>query len=165
LTISTDLIVGFPGETEADFQATLDTMDAVRFDGAFTFQYSRRNGTPAADYPDQIDDQTVKERFQRLLAKQNEHSLASNLSIDSTYQEVLIEGRSENDPSILSGRTAHNRLINIRLSENINLPSEYYHEDGSVNTEALEGQIARVIITKAKTFSLEGRWEKLIPWD
>lgn len=164
LTISTDLIVGFPGETEADFQDTLDTMAQVRFDAAFTFQYSRRNGTPAAAYEDQVDDETVKDRFGRLLALQNEHALQSNLSIENTLQEVLIEGRSEHDPLSLSGRTAHNRLINVRLSDTTSLPSQFLHPDGTLDGDALEGQIAQVLVTKAKTFSLEGQWVGLVPW-
>ncbi len=164
LTISTDLIVGFPGETEADFEQTLKVMKAVQFDAAFTFQYSRRNGTPAANYPDQVDDATVKDRFGRLLALQNEQGLLSNQSIENTLQEVLIEGRSENDKTILSGRTGHNRLINIRINDSIKLPEMFYHPDQTLNMAALEGQIARVMITKAKTFSLEGNWESLVKW-
>ncbi len=164
LTISTDLIVGFPGETEADFAETLQTMEAIKFDAAFTFQYSRRTGTPAADYPDQVDDQTVKERFGRLMDLQNTHSLASNQSVENTMQEILIEGRSENDPQVISGRTAHNRLVNVRIPTDIQFAPEFCEPDGSLNAARLEGQIARVWITRAKTFSLEGRWESLLPW-
>lgn len=165
LTISTDLIVGFPGETEEDFVQTLATMEQVRFDAAFTFQYSRRTGTPAAEYPDQIDDQTLRDRFSRLTALQNEHSLTSNQALEGQLQEVLIEGRSENDPLVLSGRTAHNRLINFRLPDEYPFPAEWYHPDGTVDTSRLEGQIGQVRITRAKTFSLEGQWERLLPWD
>lgn len=164
LTISTDLIVGFPGETEEDFAQTLKTMETIRFDAAFTFQYSRRSGTPAAEYPDQIDDQTVKERFGRLLALQNEHSLASNQSVENTLQEILIEGRSENDPRVITGRTAHNRLINVKIPTDLQFPAEFCYPDGTLNAAKLEGQIARVMITRAKTFSLEGQWESLLPW-
>lgn len=164
LTISTDLIVGFPGETEADFEETLAVMREVRFDSAYTFQYSRRHGTPAAEYPDQVDDVTVRERFGRLLALQNEHSLASNLSVEHQVTEVLLEGRSENDAKILSGRTPENRLINIKLFDSAQLPPEFYYPDGTINGDALEGQLARVRITKAKTFSLEGEWEGLVSW-
>lgn len=164
LTISTDLIVGFPGETEADFCQTLHTMAQIRFDAAFTFQYSRRTGTPAASYPDQIDDQTMRDRFARLLALQNEHSLASNESTLGTVQEVLIEGRSENDPHVLSGRTAHNRLVNFRLPSDYPYPAELCQPDGSLDPARFEGQIAEVRITRAKTFSMEAQWERLLPW-
>jgi tRNA-2-methylthio-N6-dimethylallyladenosine synthase len=164
LTLSTDLIVGFPGETEEDFAATLQAMSAIRFDAAFTFQYSRRSGTPAAEYPEQVDDQTVKERFGRLLDLQNAHSLASNQSIEQTLQEILIEGRSENDPQVITGRTAHNRLVNVKIPTDIQFPAEFCAPDGSLNAAKLEGQIAQIFITRAKTFSLEGRWESLLPW-
>jgi len=139
-------------------------MELVRFDAAFTFQYSRRTGTPAADYPEQIDDKTLRDRFSRLTALQNEHSLASNQAVEGELQEILIEGRSENDPLVFSGRTAHNRLVNFRLPDDYPFPAGLCHPDGSVDPARLEGQIGQVRITRAKTFSLEGQWECLIPW-
>jgi tRNA-2-methylthio-N6-dimethylallyladenosine synthase len=164
LTLSTDLIVGFPGETEEDFTETLNTMAQVRFDAAFTFQYSRRNGTPAADYPGQIDEATMKDRFSRLVALQNEHSLASNQTTLHTLQEVLIEGRSDQNPAVLTGRTAHNRLVHFRIPDDYPLPAAFRLADGTPDGEKLEGQIAAVRINQAKTFSLEGQMEKLLPW-
>lgn len=153
ISLSTDIIVGFPGETEADFQDTLDLMSAVRFDSAFTFQYSRREGTPAADREDQIAADVVKERFGRLLALQNAHSLAANEAQEGKLVEVLIEGASETAPEILTGRGTDFRLINFRVPEQI-LAGE---------PDSLEGRLALVRITKAKTFSLEGELERLIP--
>ena len=164
LTISTDLIVGFPGETEEDFAETLAAMEAIRFDSAFTFQYSRRTGTPAASYPDQIDDQTVKERFGRLLALQNALALASNKATENQLQELLVEGRSEHDAAVFSGRTGHNRLVNFRIPDTAELPAGWRLPDGSIESSQLEGVIAEVRITKAKTFSLEGVWERLVQW-
>lgn len=153
IALSTDIIVGFPGETEADFQDTLDLMAAVRFDSAFTFQYSRREGTPAADREDQVTADVVKERFGRLLALQNAHSLAANEAQEGKIVEVLIEGASETAPEILTGRGTDFRLINFKVPEQI-LAGE---------TDSLEGRLALVRITKAKTFSLEGELERLIP--
>ena len=155
LTISTDLIVGFPGETEADFADTLDLMQQVRFDAAFTFQYSKRTGTPAASMADQVSDAVVRERFGRMLALQNSHSLASNQALADSLQSILIEGRSEGDPTVLSGRTADNRLVNCRVPNLELLPPEALDPAGHLDGEALEGRMATVRITRAKTFSLE----------
>lgn len=162
-TISTDIIVGFPGETEEDFEDTLSLMRLIRFDAAFTFQYSVRPGTPAAGMEDQISHEVVTERFTRLLDLQNGHCYESNLSVVGKTEEILIEGRSETAPHILSGRTRSNRLVNFTLSDGILLP------DGSVlekadafNGDILEGQLALVRITGARPYSLEGRWESFI---
>lgn len=152
IALSTDIIVGFPGETDADFQDTLGLMSAVRFDSAFTFQYSKREGTPAANREDQVSAAVVKERFSRLLAMQNAHSLASNEAQVGKSVEVLIEGSSETAPDIFTGRGTDFRLINFRATETT-LP------DGETG---LEGRVAIVRITRAKTFSLEGELERLI---
>ena len=161
ISLSTDIIVGFPGETDEDFQETLDLMTAVRFDSAFTFQYSKREGTPAAKREDQVSPVVVKERFGRLLALQNAHSLAANQAQVGKTVEVLIEGSSETAPEILTGRGSDFRLINFRMTEPVavqgadGLPAITSHDD-------LEGRIALVRIIKAKTFSLEGELERLI---
>ena len=110
-TVTTDIIVGFPGETEEDFQATLDVINKVKFDSAFTFQYSRRPGTKAADYPDQIPQEVVTERFGRLLELQNTLTFASNESVVGKTEEILIEGKSATAPDVLTGRTNSNRLV------------------------------------------------------
>lgn len=158
IALSTDIIVGFPGETDEDFQDTLDLMADVRFDSAFTFQYSRRAGTPAADREDQVTPEAVKARFGRLLELQNAHSLAANSAMVGKTVEVLIEGASETSPDILTGRGSDFRLINFpRMTE----PNA--NADADADRPDLEGRLARVRITRAKTFSLEGELEQLIP--
>ena len=161
ITFTTDLIVGFPGETDQDFEDTLDLMRQVRFSSAFTFIYSKRTGTPAAKYEEQVDPAVVKERFKRLLDLQNEHSLASNLEIEGKTVEILLEGRSEGDPEILSGRTADSRLVNLRVHDLEMIPEHLLGSDGQLDGSLLEGHMALVRITKAKTFSLEGELEQL----
>ncbi len=162
LTISTDLIVGFPGESEADFSDTLAVMEAVRFDSAFTFQYSKRSGTPAASMPDQVPPDVVRERFSRLIDLQNSHSLASNQSVIGQTAEILIEGASETSDQIFSGRTASNRLVNFTIDPSENLPEQFRRPDGLLDGNALEGCMALVQLVKAKTFSIEGKMEKLL---
>ena len=136
-------------------------MRQVRFSSAFTFIYSKRTGTPAAKYEEQVDPAVVKERFKRLLDLQNEHSLASNLEIEGKTVEILLEGRSEGDPEILSGRTADSRLVNLRVHDLEMIPEHLLGSDGQLDGSLLEGHMALVRITKAKTFSLEGELEQL----
>src|SRR5690625_2525352 len=110
--ITTDIIVGFPGETEEDFQATLDVVAASRFTSAFTFQYSPRPGTPAADLPDQVPPDVVAERYGRLLDQQEKISAEENRAQVGRAVEVLIgenQGRKDNANQRLSGRAADNR--------------------------------------------------------
>ncbi len=161
ITFTTDLIVGFPGETDQDFEDTLDLMRQVRYSSAFTFIYSKRTGTPAANYDEQVDSAVIKERFKRLLELQNEHSLASNMEIEGKTVEILLEGRSEGDPAILSGRTADSRLVNLRVHDLTMIPADLLGSDGQLDGSLLEGYMALVRITKAKTFSLEGELERL----
>jgi len=117
-TITTDLIVGFPGETETDFQGTLDVVRAAHFASAFTFQYSIRTGTPAATMPDQIPKAVVQERYERLLALQEEVSWAENLKLRGCTVEVLVaqgEGRKDAATARLSGRARDNRLVHFAV--------------------------------------------------
>ncbi len=159
-TISTDIIVGFPGETEADFRDTLSLMEKVRFDSAFTFQYSIRQGTPAAKMINQIDQSIVTERFQRLLDLQNRHCFESNQSVIGRLEKILIEGKSETATHILSGRTMTNRLVNFRLPDHTILPNgELIENAACLNGDILEGETAYVRITGARPYSLEGVWE------
>jgi len=114
--ISTDIIVGFPGETEEDFQGTLDVVRASRFANAFTFQYSTRPGTPAADMTDQVPKAVVQERYVRLLALQEEISWAENLTQVGRRLELLVaegEGRKDAATERLSGRAPDNRLVHF----------------------------------------------------
>jgi tRNA-2-methylthio-N6-dimethylallyladenosine synthase len=118
--ITTDIIVGFPGETETDFQATLDVVAAARFAGAFTFQYSIRAGTPAATMPGQVSKPVVQERFERLIALQEQISWAGNRALEGRDVQVLVapgEGRKDLQTSRRSGRGRDNRLVHFRLPE------------------------------------------------
>jgi tRNA-2-methylthio-N6-dimethylallyladenosine synthase len=123
--ITTDLIVGFPGETEEDFQETLGVVTASRFAGAFTFQYSIRPGTPAATMPDQIPKAVVQERYERLLAVQEELSWAENLKQMGCTVEVLVaqgEGRKDAATARLSGRARDNRLVHFAVPQGAEVP-------------------------------------------
>jgi tRNA-2-methylthio-N6-dimethylallyladenosine synthase len=114
--ISTDIIVGFPGETEEEFQATLDVVREARFASAFTFQYSQRPGTPAADLPDQLPKAVVQERYMRLVALQEEISWAQNRAIEGRVVELLVasgEGRKDGATHRMSGRARDGRLVHF----------------------------------------------------
>lgn len=114
--ITTDIIVGFPGETEEDFQATLDVVRAARFSAAFTFQYSKRPGTPAATLPDQVPPEVVKDRYERLVALVNEISWAENQRLEGRTLELMVaegEGRKDAATHRLSGRARDNRLVHF----------------------------------------------------
>ncbi|MGZ4553585.1 MAG: tRNA (N6-isopentenyl adenosine(37)-C2)-methylthiotransferase MiaB, partial [Mycobacteriaceae bacterium] len=114
--ITTDIIVGFPGETEEDFEATLDVVRRSRFTSAFTFQYSSRPGTPAADMPNQVPKAVVQERYERLVVLQEELSLASNSELVGTKVELLVaagEGRKDASTARMSGRARDGRLVHF----------------------------------------------------
>ncbi|MFA5536652.1 MAG: tRNA (N6-isopentenyl adenosine(37)-C2)-methylthiotransferase MiaB [Bacillota bacterium] len=137
-SITTDIIVGFPGETDQDFEETLDLVTRAKFDSCFTFLYSPRQGTPAAKW-EQVDEEIKKIRFNQLLKIQNEISLAKNNSMLGKTEQVLVEGISKTNDKRLSGRTEGNKVVNF---------------DGD---EKLIGQIVPVEITEALTWSLSGR--------
>ncbi|GAB3041347.1 tRNA (N6-isopentenyl adenosine(37)-C2)-methylthiotransferase MiaB [Sediminivirga luteola] len=122
--ITTDIIVGFPGETEEDFQQTLDVVEQSRFAQAFTFQYSRRPGTPAADLPEQLPKEVVQERFERLVALQDRIAREENEKLIGSEVEVLIaEGEARKaDSGRLSGRARDNRLVHVALPEGASTP-------------------------------------------
>lgn len=111
LAITTDIIVGFPGETEDDFQATIRTVERLEFDNAFVFRYSKRKDTPAAEMEDQIPETVKEERNQRLLDVVNRLAIEKNAAIVGTVQSVLCEGHSKNNSSTLSGRTPQNKIV------------------------------------------------------
>ncbi len=118
--ITTDIIVGFPGETEADFQATLDVAAASRFAAAFTFQYSVRAGTPAATMPDQVPKPVVQERYERLVAVVEESAWRENQRLVGTEVEVMFadgEGRKDAATARMSGRARDNRLVHVAVPE------------------------------------------------
>ena len=139
ITITSDIIVGFPGESEEDFLGTLDMLKRVEFDMVYSFIYSPRRGTPAADMEGQIDDKTKGERFDRLLEVQNEIAYGKNQPLLGQTLKVLCDGRSKNNSEIFSGRTEGNKIV---LFEG---------EDFD------EGKFLNIEITKADTFALTGK--------
>jgi tRNA-2-methylthio-N6-dimethylallyladenosine synthase len=113
VSLSSDFIVGFPGETEADFEATLKLAQDIGFDGAFSFLYSRRPGTPAADLADETSAEEKSARLQRLQALLEDQARAVSEAMVGTTQRVLVEGLSRKSADELSGRTANNRIVNF----------------------------------------------------
>ena len=113
IAITTDIIVGFPGETEEDFLETLDVMDKVRFEGAFTFIYSRRTGTPAARMENQVPEDVVKDRFDRLLRKMQELTEMNGGKYLGTVQEVLVEEPDDHQEGWVSGRLSNNTVVHL----------------------------------------------------
>ncbi len=116
LALTTDVIVGFPGETEEDFEATLELVREVGFDSCFTFRFSPRPGTPAAEMPGQVGEDVVRERFERLVRLAEEKALERNASLVGTVHEVLVEGSSWKDPSRLTGRTRTGKIVHFRAA-------------------------------------------------
>lgn len=113
ISLTTDIIAGYPGETEEDFEETLDVVRKVRYDSAFTFIYSRRTGTPAAAREDQVPDEIVKERFARLLNLVQNISKETSARFEGTTQEVLVEGINEQDDTLVTGRMTNNLLVHF----------------------------------------------------
>ena len=114
LAVTTDIIVGFPGETEADFAATLDVVAAARFDSAFTFIYSPRPGTAAAEMVDDfIDPDIIQDRYQRLTDLQDEIALERNQATVGQRVELMSKGPSRKDTSVTSGRSRTNKTVNV----------------------------------------------------
>ena len=120
--ISTDIIVGFPGETDEDFRQTIDVMNRVKFDSAFNFKYSPRRGTKASEYDDQILEQTKQERLQEVIALQKRHTLERNIKLVGTTQTVLVEKESKMSSNHWAGRTDSNKWVifskgNVKIKE------------------------------------------------
>ena len=113
LALTTDIIVGFPGETEEDFRETLEVVEEVGFDGAFTFVYSPRRGTEAAASPDQVSEEVKHERIEGLVEVVQRVAHARNQERVGRVEEVLVEGRSRTDPELLRGRTRRNTTVNF----------------------------------------------------
>ena len=109
--ISTDIIVGFPGETEEEFQETLEVMDIVKFDSAYTFKYSSRPYTKAIEYDDHIDEDVKKDRLNRLIELQRQHTLFRNREMVDTLVDVLVEKNSKKSDRHWSGRTDSNKWV------------------------------------------------------
>ena len=138
IVLTADVIVGFPGETEEDFEKTLELVRAAEFDMLYTFLYSKRNGTPAARMEDYTTDKEKHEWFNRLLALQNEISKKKNQQMEGNEYTVLVEGVSKTDETVLTGRTEGNKIVNF------------------VACREWIGRYAQVKITKAYTWSLSG---------
>lgn len=138
ILISTDIIVGFPGETEEDFLETLDVVDRVGYSTAFTFLYSKRTGTPAAVMEDQIDEKTAKERFNRLLEHVNAGVERISESLVGTVENILVEEINRQDETMVTGRTERNSLVHFK------------------GGKELIGQVIPVKITQNKIFYLIG---------
>ena len=139
ITISTDIIVGFPGETDEQFEETLSLVEEVRYDSAFTFLYSPRVGTPAAELQEQIPEEVKHRRFNRLVELVDSISAEKSSAYKGRVERVLAEGTSKRNPGALSGRTDGFKLVNFKGEND------------------LIGQFVDVEITEGKTFSLEGR--------
>ncbi len=139
-SITTDLIVGFPGETAADFQQMLDFLREIRYDAAYTFLYSKRSGTPAAEMEDQVPQEVKKARLQELMDLQNSISLEINEGLKGQNLEVLVEGPSRTDANVWSGRTSTNKIV-------------LWEKSGSEQA----GDLVQVEITQPQTWVLKGR--------
>ena len=139
ISLTTDIIVGFPGETEEDFLETMDVVEKVRYDSAFTFIYSKRTGTPAAVMEDQVPEDVVKDRFDRLLKKVQEIGREMSSRDTGTVQEVLVEEQNSQDPHLVTGRLSNNLLV---------------HFTGDVS---LIGQLCQVELLECRGFYYMGR--------
>ncbi|MFW5749494.1 MAG: tRNA (N6-isopentenyl adenosine(37)-C2)-methylthiotransferase MiaB, partial [Halanaerobium sp.] len=137
--VSTDFIVGFPGESEKDFERTIELVKELNFDMAYTFIYSPRSGTPAARRDDQVEEEVKKERLNRLMDLQNKISYDKNQKLIGTTQEILVTGPSSSDPEVFEGRTSTNKICFIDKNEK------------------LIGKIVKVKIESAKSWTLEGK--------
>jgi tRNA-2-methylthio-N6-dimethylallyladenosine synthase len=137
LTVSTDLIIGFPGETEEDVEELITLIDEVKYDSAFTFIYSQRKGTPADEMENQIEDGLKHDRFNKVLERLNDNIVLKNMTFKDRIVEILVEGHSKKD-SMLIGRTEGNRTVHFK------------------GREELIGEFVTVRITEPKKFSLTG---------
>lgn len=137
VAFSTDLIIGFPGETEEDIEELIDLIKIVRYDSAFTFIYSQRKGTPADEMTNQISDDIKHERFNRVLAELNKITVEMNKTLLGEVVEVLVEGRSQRE-NMMIGRTESNKAVHF------------------VGDESLLGEFVKISVTESKKFSLSG---------
>ncbi len=143
ITFTTDIIVGFPGETEEDFSETLSALSRIKFDSVFSFVYSKRVGTKAALLPDATDDETKKERMSRLLALQQTISEENNKRMVGKIYSVMIEGNSKNDDSVFAGRTRDGKLIHFSKSDTPNFSP---------------GETAKVRVVDAGAYTIFGEY-------
>ena len=137
--MTTDVIVGFPGETEENFEETMSLLRQVRYDSAFTFVYSKRSGTKAAEMPNEVDKQTQKERIMKLVALQNEITEEKNREYVGKVVSVLAEGISTRDQDHICGRTSTGKMVNF------------------AGNRDMVGQFYEVEVTQGKKTTLFGR--------
>jgi tRNA-2-methylthio-N6-dimethylallyladenosine synthase len=137
--VTSDIIVGFPGETDEDFEATLEALRRAEYDRIFSFIYSPRKGTPAAEMSDQVPDSVKNERFARLIELQNEITLKKNQALVGKTVRVLCDGVSKNNENCLEGRTEGDRIVIFE------------------GESTLAGSFVNVEITRADTFNLSGK--------
>jgi tRNA-2-methylthio-N6-dimethylallyladenosine synthase len=138
ISVTSDIIVGFPGETDADYEATLSLMETVTFDNLFSFKYSKREGTAAVGFDGQVPEPVKSQRLQRLQDLQQEHTLTRNRMLEGRVQDVLVEGKSKNSDHDMTGRTRSNKIVNFREGRE------------------LAGKTCSIIIKKAYLHSLRG---------
>ena len=143
ISLSSDFIVGFPGETEADFEATMELIEEMNIDGAFSFVYSRRPGTPAADLIDDTRQEVKLARLRRLQAQTARQAAAISAGMVGTVQRVLVDGHAKKNVSELSGRTENNRVVNFPAA-------------AAASAARLIGQFVDLSITSALPHSLRG---------
>lgn len=139
ISITSDIIVGFPGETQNDYQETIDMMEKIRFDSTFSFKYSERKGTGAQKLEGKIEECEGLRRLNQLQMLQDQHTLEKNIALENTKQEILVEGRSKNSESDLMGRTSSWKIVNFK------------------GESELIGKIVNVKISKAYLHSLRGK--------
>ncbi|PKN38316.1 MAG: tRNA (N6-isopentenyl adenosine(37)-C2)-methylthiotransferase MiaB [Deltaproteobacteria bacterium HGW-Deltaproteobacteria-2] len=139
ISITSDIIVGFPGETQNDYQETIDMMEKIRFDSTFSFKYSERKGTGAQKLESKIEECEGLRRLKQLQMLQDQHTLEKNIALENTKQEILVEGRSKNSESDLMGRTSSWKIVNFK---------------GELE---LIGKMVNVKISKAYLHSLRGK--------
>ncbi len=143
LALSTDIMVGFPGETEEDFAETLDVVREARFDQAFTFIYSPREGTPATRFTDVVADDVAQDRFERLVEAVNASAAEKNRAMVGRVESVLVEGPSKRDPAMILGRSEQNKVVHAPVPD-------------GVTAADMEGTFATVRIDEAHTWFLAG---------
>jgi tRNA-2-methylthio-N6-dimethylallyladenosine synthase len=138
ISITSDIIVGFPQETQNDYQETIDMMEKIRFDSLFSFKYSERKGTAAQKFAGKIEESEKLRRLKQLQALQDKYTLEKNTALEGTRQELLVEGKSKNLESDLTGRTSSWKIVNFK---------------GNLE---LMGELVNVRISKAYLHSLRG---------
>ena len=148
ISLSSDIIVGFPGETDGDFEKTRDIIKSVRYDGIFLFKYSPRPETPASEFLNQIPNDVKQTKFEEIMKLQNEITLSKNKELEGRVLEILIEGRSKNDNNKLMGRTRTNKIVTI--------PFLTKEGEGGFEKEDLTGKLINVKITRGNLYGLDG---------